>query len=136
MEKRENFSRKRMAILKLLRETDDHPTAEWVYERLRPKYPDLSLGTVYRNLHFFCQRGRAASVGVIDGHERFDGVTAPHAHFVCAQCGRVLDIRRDFFGPEELERLSQRTGLALESASVLFRGVCGQCQPAESAGES
>ena len=45
-----NFSRKRMAILNTLQETTLHPTADWVYARLKPRYPDLSLGTVYRNL--------------------------------------------------------------------------------------
>lgn len=131
MEKRENFSRKRMAILNLLRETNVHPTAEWVYEQLRPKYPDLSLGTVYRNLKLFCEKGRAASVGVIDGHERFDGVLKPHAHFVCDRCGTIRDIPKEFFGPEELSQLSQRTGHRLESASVLFHGVCAECRTPE-----
>ena len=50
MEKRENFSRKRMAILSALQETTVHPTADWVYAKLKPRYPNLSLGTVYRNL--------------------------------------------------------------------------------------
>ena len=62
---RENFSRKREAILCALRDTDAHPTAEWVYRRLKPLYPDLSLGTVYRNLGRFTETGQAASLGVI-----------------------------------------------------------------------
>ncbi len=131
MEKRENFSRKRMAILSTLRETDRHPTAEWVYTQLRPKYPNLSLGTVYRNLKLFCENGRAISVGVINGQEHFDGCTAPHAHFVCTKCGAVLDIQNDFFGPEELRQLSVNTGQTIQSASVTFRGVCKSCQSSE-----
>ena len=128
MEKRENYSRKRMAILNLLRETDTHPTAEWVYEQLRPKYPDLSLGTVYRNLKTLCQKGRAMSVGVLGGQEHFDGNVQPHAHFVCECCGRVLDIHEDFFPPESLAKLSAATGFTVRSAAVLFRGRCPQCQ--------
>ena len=77
MEKRENFSRKRMAILEALQGTTVHPTADWVFSQLKPKYPDLSLGTVYRNLKKFCETGKAASVGVINGQEHFDGNTAP-----------------------------------------------------------
>lgn len=134
MEKRENFSRKRTAILNALRETDCHPTAEWVYDRLRPKYPNLSLGTVYRNLKMFCADGRAVSIGVIGGQEHFDGCVAPHAHFICSKCGAVLDIPKEFFGPEELRMLSQSTGQEVQSASVVFRGICSRCQE-EAGGE-
>ena len=125
--KRENFSQKRMAILRTLQKTDVHPTAEWVYEALRPQYPNLSLGTVYRNLKRFCEEGKAASVGVINGQEHFDGTVTPHAHFVCTKCGAVMDIRRDYFARPELEKLSESTGFQVESASVIFRGICPGC---------
>lgn len=63
MEKRENFSRKRMAILSALQETTVHPTADWVYAKLKPRYPNLSLGTVYRNLKNSARRGRLSVLG-------------------------------------------------------------------------
>ena len=126
--KRENFSEKRLAILRTLQKTAVHPTAEWVYETLRPQYPNLSLGTVYRNLKRFCEEGKAVSVGVINGQEHFDGTVTPHAHFVCTKCGAVMDIRRDYFARPELEKLSESTGCQVESASVIFRVVCPHCQ--------
>ena len=128
MEKRENFSRKRIAILTTLQETTVHPTADWVYAKLKPRYPNLSLGTVYRNLKKFCETGKAVSVGVINGQEHFDGRLEPHAHFVCKRCGAVLDIPEEFFRKHELEALSARFHLKLEDASVLFQGVCPQCE--------
>ena len=128
MEKRENFSRKRTAILNTLQETTVHPTADWVYAKLKPRYPDLSLGTVYRNLKKFCDTGKAISVGVINGQEHFDGNVSPHAHFVCTECGSVLDVFEEFFQEEELQQLSERTGLQVESAAVLFRGTCPACR--------
>ena len=85
-------SKKRDAILNCLRETDAHPSAEWVYSRLKPQIPDLSLGTVYRNLALFKETGEAISLGTVMGLERFDGRTDPHIHFVCTRCGRILDL--------------------------------------------
>lgn len=131
MEKRENFSRKRMAILNTLQETTVHPTADWVYARLKPRYPDLSLGTVYRNLKKFCETGKAVSVGVINGQEHFDARVEPHAHLVCKRCGAVLDIPEEFFRRDELEKLSARFHIRLESARVVFEGVCPQCEREE-----
>lgn len=127
MQKRENFSQKRTAILNTLRKTRTHPTADWIYTQLKPELPNLSLGTVYRNLKMFCETGKAISVGVIDGQEHFDGFTHPHAHFVCDKCGSVMDVDKNFFGTDELSRLSDDTGWSVCSAAVTFHGVCGDC---------
>lgn len=127
MEKRQNFSRKRQAILTTLQGTTVHPTAEWVHSQLRPKFPDLSLGTVYRNLKEFCKDGKAISVGVLGGQEHFDGCTDPHAHFLCRVCGNVLDIPTQTLGETELAQLAESTGLQVDSTNILFRGVCPAC---------
>ncbi|MCI9223889.1 MAG: transcriptional repressor [Acutalibacter sp.] len=133
---RENFSRKREAILNALRNTDAHPTAEWVYRQLKPEYPDLSLGTVYRNLGRFQETGQAVSLGVIGGYERFDGDTEPHAHLVCERCGAVMDVYGALPGEGELESISERSGCRIESASLTFRGLCRDClKGVQSAGE-
>ena len=120
-----------MAILNALQETDVHPTADWVYARLKPRYPNLSLGTVYRNLKKFCENGRAVSVGVINGQEHFDVRVDPHAHFVCKQCGAVLDVPEEFFQEEDFVRLFAKYRLQVENARVLFEGLCPQCQESE-----
>ena len=84
---RENFSRKREAIYQTVCDTKVHPTAEWVYEALKPVYPDLSLGTVYRNLKKFCESGKIRRVGVINGQEHFDA-DGFQAQSLCLQCMR------------------------------------------------
>lgn len=125
--RRENFSRKRAAILDALREAKTHPTAEWIYRRLKPEYPDLSLGTVYRNLGRFRETGQAVSLGVIGGYERFDGDTSPHAHLVCRRCGAVVDVKDALPGPKRLKAISRTSGCRVDSASVTFLGLCAGC---------
>ena len=92
MERTIRHSKKREAILDAIRSTTCHPSAEWVYQTLKPTHPDLSLGTVYRNLMFFRERGEIQSVGVVKGQERFDALVKPHSHFVCDCCGAVSDL--------------------------------------------
>ena len=67
MERATRYSKKREAILDVIRGTDAHPSAEWIYQALKPAHPDLSLGTVYRNLLFFQRQGTIQSVGVVHG---------------------------------------------------------------------
>lgn len=85
-------SKKRQALLDALYMSDEHPTAEMLYNALKPMIPELSLGTVYRNLSVLAEEGLIVSVGHINGQERYDAITQPHPHFVCKGCGTVMDI--------------------------------------------
>ena len=130
-------SRKREAILDCLRQTDVHPSAEWVYRWLKPRIPDLSLATVYRNLALFKQEGLICSLGVVQGLERFDGDTSPHVHFICTGCGRILDLPGLQLPAELASQAVQITGGQVTGASLRFHGVCRHCatpSPAEAAG--
>ncbi|MCI1965432.1 MAG: transcriptional repressor [Oscillospiraceae bacterium] len=127
MEKRRNYSRKREAILAAVRSTTSHPTADWVYEKLKPEYPDLSLGTVYRNLAQFKQDGTIISVGVVNGQERFDGNVRPHTHFVCSNCGCVLDIPDEYISSERVAQAERKYHLQIDSTDILLHGVCPEC---------
>lgn len=127
MEKRQNFSRKREAILTTIRNTKIHPTAEWVYQQLKPQYPDLSLGTVYRNIAQFKNDGIIVSLGVVNGQERFDGEVRPHTHFICTKCGAVIDILGEFVSPRMCKQVAKENGLQVESCEVIFRGICADC---------
>ena len=118
-------SRKRDALLAILRETKRHPTAAWVHEALRRVYPDVSLGTVYRNLAEFKADGLVRSVGFVNGFERFDADTSPHDHFICTECGAVLDVFTDT--RTELSALRHRTGLDIRRADTSYYGVCPDC---------
>ena len=129
MEKTIRHSKKRDAILAAIRSTDCHPSAEWVYQTLKPTHPDLSLGTVYRNLTFFREQGDIQSVGVVQGQERFDGTTTPHSHFVCSCCGSVSDLHR--IAPRtDLENAVRREyGVQVDRHELTFYGLCAACMP-------
>lgn len=127
------YSRKREAILDTLRGATVHPTAEWIYERLKPDFPELSLATVYRNLSAFVREGEIISVGVIGGQERFDADTVNHPHFVCSSCGSVLDIRPELFAeigfPRSLEELVDlEMGTEVSGSELIFYGICASCK--------
>ena len=68
-----NFSKKRQLILDAIKSTNNHPSAKWVYESLKEEIPDLSLGTVYRNIALFKEEGLIVTVANLDGEERIDG---------------------------------------------------------------
>ena len=119
-------SKKRDAILECLRSTDCHPSADWVYAKLKPVIPNLSLGTVYRNLALFRSEGTITSVGVVDGFERFDADTSPHMHFVCSKCGAVIDVGAGDI-PEPLLAGASLAG-SVESCRITFSGVCHKCE--------
>ena len=124
------FSQKREAILDCLRETKSHPSAEWIFHRLRPRFPDLSLGTVYRNLGQFKRQGLASSVGVVGGLERFDGEVTPHPHFVCDRCGEVLDLPAQPL-PESIRAEVETLGVQVTGYTCCLHGVCQICQSME-----
>ena len=128
--------RKRDAILSYLRSTDVHPSADMVFARLKPEIPDLSLGTVYRNLSMFRQQGVIASIGTVNGIERFDGNTNPHVHFICSGCDAVIDMHH-LSVPSELTQTAQcQIGGEVETCSLTFTGRCAQCTKKLQGGES
>lgn len=120
-------SRKREAVLEKIRGTTSHPSAIWVYEELRKEIPDLSLGTVYRNISVFKEEGLVVSVGVVNGQERFDGNVTEHTHFVCLTCGDVLDVDADL--DEALtEKVKAENSVEISARQLTFYGRCANCR--------
>lgn len=117
------FSRQREQIYQTVCATAEHPTAEMVYEHLKPQMPRLSLGTVYRNLRQMAQEGRIMELpGPV---ARFDAVTQPHTHFRCVRCGAVSDLPIAY--DASLDALTSGDGRVVEYHSLCFFGLCPAC---------
>ena len=125
MERTRKHSKKRDAILECIRQTKCHPSAEWVYQQLKPDFPDLSLGTVYRNIAMFKEEGVIQSIGVVNGLERYDYTTEPHPHFICSTCGLVMDLDHVVLPAAVLEDAA--SGGTIATYQLLFMGTCAQC---------
>ena len=122
------YSRQRQAIYETLKGTKSHPDAEWVYEQVRREIPDISLGTVYRNLNQLCEHGLIKRVGTVNGQERYDGDVSPHAHFVCHCCGSVLDLPPSPPTQGYVEECSKQFGFEATSYEVHVFGLCQACK--------
>ncbi len=119
------YSRQREAILKNLQHRTDHPSADMVYESIRHEIPNISLGTVYRNLNTLSESGSILRFSV-EGKERFDGNITPHIHFVCTHCGAIHDLF-DSCVDEFMSDVSHLLNCTISGANLVFRGECNLC---------
>lgn len=119
-------STQREAVYNFLRGRKDHPTADVIYQGVREEIPNISLGTVYRNLMVLRDEGRIRTVDVGDGVVHFDFDVREHDHFVCRKCGCVQDLPargRECFPTDMFQEFDGQ----IEGCSVYFYGVCADC---------
>jgi len=120
-------SQKRQRILEEVKNTKIHPTAEWVYQRVRKDFPRLSLGTVYRNLNFLCEQGLIQKLLLDFPSDHFDGDTSLHHHFICKVCGKIFDL--DLKTKENLSKKAEKkTDFSIENYRIYFYGLCDRCK--------
>lgn len=119
-------SRQRELIKEFLMGRKDHPTADIIYASVRQRNPNISLGTVYRNLTLLAQSGEINRLSVGDGVDHFDADTSPHYHFVCKKCGSVVDLEMD-----SIEGIKDTAGVNfdghIEGHVTYFYGTCRCC---------
>lgn len=127
------YSEKRQAIIDCLKSTKEHPSAEWIYSQLKSRYPDLSLGTVYRNLNELKREGEAVTVAVFDDKERYDAKTFPHTHAICEKCGKIIDVE-DLTIPESYsDELKKLADFTVHFSKLQFVGLCSECSGKQNA---
>ena len=116
----------RCAIVEAVRGTKSHPTADEVYEMVRQKLPNVSLGTVYRNLDLLSANRTIRRLGPEEGKMRFDGNTRRHHHVRCTICGRVDDVEVLYFAPPDA-RVQGMSDYRITGYNLEFVGICPTC---------
>ena len=120
-------TKQKEAILEVLKSTDSHPTAGWIYERVKKKVPHISLGTVYRDLKMLARNGDILEIDFTSNPSRYDGNTGNHYHFRCLKCDNIFDIDEEV----DLEidrRVARKTGFEVLYHCLEFHGLCRGCQ--------
>ena len=119
-------SRQRESIMNFLAARTDHPTAEVIYTNLRQEIPNLSLGTVYRNLSLLSDIGDILKISTGNGPDHFDGNPTPHNHFICNKCGAVIDLEMDNI--EHIDEVASKNFDGnIQGHVIYFHGICPDC---------
>lgn len=127
MAKNTRMTKQRKAILRVLKNTESHPTADWIYEQVKKEIPNISLGTVYRNLNVLEEMGEIMVLDYGSSYSRYDGNPENHYHFKCENCGQVFDIEHSVI--EDLnKRVNENTPFKVNTHRLEFYGLCPECQ--------
>lgn len=126
---RYRMTKQKRVILEVLKNTKSHPTADWVYDKVRKKIPNISLGTVYRNLNILKSQGEIIELSYGKGFSRFDGNSSRHYHFTCEHCGKILDVETPPPFAEIEEDITRKLGVSIKRHRLEFYGACSDCAP-------
>ncbi len=123
-----SLTHQRWVIYRVLAGTDQHPSPEAIFEKVRKQIPPISLATVYNNINVFLDAGLLREVSTPDHSRRLDANLAPHYHLLCARCGTVLDLSEDSLAPICSNKALPK-GFRVQSYSLTLSGFCGRCAP-------
>lgn len=123
-------SRQRDSIKQLLMNRTDHPTADTIYTCVRKEYPNISLGTVYRNLTLLTELGEISKISTGDGADHFDANTQRHHHFICTRCQAIHDLQMENID-SVMEVASRHCPGQIDTYRINFYGICEDCQTRE-----
>jgi Fe2+ or Zn2+ uptake regulation protein len=123
-------SKQHEAIIKVLRGTTSHPSAEWIYKQVKKEIPGIRLATVYRNLKALEKVGEVLELHAFSNTARFDGNSNTHYHFYCERCGKILDLNEPI-DPTIETRIARKTGLKVTRHHLELGGLRLDCQKHE-----
>lgn len=118
----------RLAVLRILSASEDHPTAEQIFEKVKTEFPTTSLATIYKTIALLKSLNEVLELGFPDGSNRYDGNKPfPHPHVVCVRCRKIMD--PELISLDELkDEISKKTGFRIQHHRLDFFGLCRECQ--------
>ena len=129
-QKGHRFTRQRQIILEEVQKRESHPNATEIYEAVRQRIPNISLGTVYRGLRLLVGLGLIRRLEQEDS-SRFDFNLSEHYHLVCTNCKQIFDIDTSI-----LEKLNthglEAAGFEINGLKLQLHGLCPSCGNAAS----
>jgi len=123
-------TRKRAIILEILKGTSLHPTANWIYHRVRRTHPNVSLGTIYRNLNLLKERGLIKELKFGKNTSRYDGKFVPHHHIFCIHCEKLEDVNCNLHADFN-KTVEKTSGYKIVAHQLEFNGICPDCLKAQ-----
>ncbi|MFH0961036.1 MAG: transcriptional repressor [Pseudomonadota bacterium] len=120
----------RLAVLRILAASEDHPSAEQIFEKVKIEFPTTSLATIYKTIALLKDLKEVLELGFPDASNRYDGNKPfPHPHVVCIRCGKIVD--PELMSLDGLkDEISRKTGFRIQHHRLDFFGVCQECQKA------
>jgi len=120
------LTKQRQIVLQVIREANDHLTANEVFDKSKLLLPKISFATVYNSLRFLKDARHIAEIGFGNGASRFDAMTTRHDHAICTKCGKLVDMEIEL--PSEIVNFaSEFSKFKLESIELTLRGLCPEC---------
>ena len=118
----------RQLVIAAVRSLSNHPTAEEVYNRIVLDYPDISKGTVYRNLNSLVESGLLRRVSVPGSADCYDHMLTKHYHVQCARCHKFMNVDDLEYFQDLDDKIAQLTGFRMDNHNLVFQGICPECQ--------
>ena len=122
-----NYSRQRELIKNLVTDSRNHPTAQDIFERAREVDSNISLATVYRNLHQLVESGEIGVLSFAKDSERFDPILTEHFHFMCNECGSIIDLPISTNFEDMDKMIAENIGRNVTGHDLIVHGTCVKC---------
>lgn len=125
------FTKQRQCIYDAIKSTQCHPDANWVYKKVCKKIPNISLGTIYRNINMLCNESKIKDISIEPGITRYEGNLSNHYHIICTKCSSIIDIENE--NASEINKLLEEKLLKdLQysdlTCDIVFKGICDKCK--------